>query len=76
MNLSSEQRAAGKAKFQSTVGLNRRDFLKGGIVAGAVSGAGLGAMYFGYEKTVSSPLRGRFYRHGRRRQRAAQCDHA
>ncbi len=57
MNPTPEQKATGKTKFQSTVGMNRRDFLKGGIAAGAVSGAGLGAMYFGYEKSVSSPLR-------------------
>ncbi len=56
-NLSKEQKDAGKAKFYETVGMNRRDFLKGGLLAGAVSGAGLGAMYFGYEKALSSPLR-------------------
>ena len=57
MNPTPEQKATGKSSFQSAVGMHRRDFLKQGIAAGAVSGAGLGAMYFGYEKTLSSPLR-------------------
>jgi len=57
MNLTPDQRASGKEKFHESIGMNRRDFLKGGLLAGAVSGAGLGAMYFGYEKSVASPLR-------------------
>jgi predicted dehydrogenase len=57
MHLKPEDVAVGKANFQSAIGFTRRDFLKGGIAAGAVSGAGLGAMYFGYEKSVGNPLR-------------------
>ncbi|HWC90097.1 MAG TPA: Gfo/Idh/MocA family oxidoreductase [Pirellulales bacterium] len=59
MNLTPEQKAVGKENFQSAIGsqYTRRDFLKGGIAAGAVSGAGLGAMYFGYEKSIGDPLR-------------------
>lgn len=57
MNLTPEQKAAGKSSFHRDIGVNRREFLMGGIAAGAVSGAGLGAMYFGYEKSLSSPLR-------------------
>ncbi len=57
MNPTPEQKATARSKFHSAVGMNRRDFLMQGIAAGAVSGAGLGAMYFGYEKTLSSPLR-------------------
>jgi predicted dehydrogenase len=38
-------------------GVSRRDFIKGGVVAGVVVGGGLGAFYFGYEKAVGCPLR-------------------
>jgi predicted dehydrogenase len=38
-------------------GVSRRDFIVGGVAAGAVVGGGLGAFYFGYEKAVGSPLR-------------------
>lgn len=58
--LSSEQREVGKHNYYSAVGsyydVNRRDFLRGIVSAGAVSGAGLGAMYFGYGK-VADPVR-------------------
>ncbi len=58
--LSSEQREVGKHNYYSAVGsyydVNRRDFLRGIVSAGAVSGAGLGAMYFGYGK-VTDPVR-------------------
>jgi predicted dehydrogenase len=59
MNLSPEDKSIGKDNFHAAIGspLTRRDFLKGGIAAGAVSGAGLGAMYFGYEKSIGDPLR-------------------
>ncbi len=59
MNLTPEQKAIGKGNFQAAIGseYTRRDFLKGGIAAGVVSGAGLGAMYFGYEKSIGDPLR-------------------
>ncbi len=58
--LSSEQRDVGEHNYYSAVGsyydVNRRDFLRGIVAAGAVSGAGLGAMYFGYGK-VNDPVR-------------------
>ncbi len=57
MYLSPEEKAVGQTNFQGAIGVNRRDFLKTGIAAGAVSGAGLGAMYFGYEKSIGNPLR-------------------
>ena len=57
MYLSPEEKAVGQGNFQSAIGVTRRDFLKTGIAAGAVSGAGLGAMYFGYEAAVHNPLR-------------------
>jgi predicted dehydrogenase len=54
--LSPEQREVGQANFHEAVGFTRRDFLQGVIGAGAVSGAGLGAMYFGYSG-ISNPVR-------------------
>ena len=57
MYLSPEEKAVGQQNFQNVLGVTRRDFLKTGIAAGAVSGAGLGAMYFGYEAAVANPLR-------------------
>jgi len=50
--LTPQEKAVGKANFQTAIGsdLTRRDFLMGGIAAGVVSGAGLGAFYFGYNK--------------------------
>ena len=58
--LSSEQREVGQHNYYSAVGsyydVNRRDFLRGIVAAGAVSGAGLGAAYFGYGK-VNDPVR-------------------
>ncbi|MBI3839811.1 MAG: Gfo/Idh/MocA family oxidoreductase [Planctomycetia bacterium] len=57
MYLSPEEKTVGQGNFQNAIGVTRRDFLKSGIVAGAVSGAGLGAMYFGYAASVANPLR-------------------
>ncbi|MGB7327377.1 MAG: Gfo/Idh/MocA family oxidoreductase [Rubripirellula sp.] len=58
--LSADQRAVGEHNYYSAVGsyydVNRRDFLRGIVSAGAVSGAGLGAAYFGYGK-VNDPVR-------------------
>ncbi len=58
--LSSEQREVGQANYYEAVGsyydVNRRDFLRGIVSAGAVSGTGLGAAYFGYNK-VDDPVR-------------------
>ena len=56
MNLKPEELAVGKENFNEALGVNRRDFLKGVVAAGAVSGVGLGAMYFGYSK-VKDPVR-------------------
>ncbi|MHB0956144.1 MAG: Gfo/Idh/MocA family oxidoreductase [Pirellulaceae bacterium] len=68
MNLTSEETKVGqdnyhealgvmdKSNYTDPRGVSRRDFLKGVVAAGAVSGAGLGAMYFGYSK-VADPVR-------------------
>lgn len=50
--LTAEEKATGKQNFQGAIGsdLTRREFLMGGLAAGAVSGAGLGAYYFSYGK--------------------------
>ncbi len=65
MNLSPEERQAGKQNFQAAAHnemlsgseVDRREFLKGGLVAGAVAGGSLGAFYFGYEAAVANPVR-------------------
>jgi predicted dehydrogenase len=57
MNLTPEQKQIGKDNFDEVVGETRRDFLKKGIAAGVVSGAGLGSMYFGYGAEIKDPIR-------------------
>lgn len=57
MNLTPEQKVVGKGNFHSTIGFTRREFLGGVAAAGAISGAGMGAMYFGYERSIGDPLR-------------------
>ncbi len=54
--LSEKDRTVGKDNFDEAVGFTRREFMQGVVAAGAVSGGGLGAMYFGYEK-VKNPVR-------------------
>jgi predicted dehydrogenase len=46
-----------QAQKPASPDVSRRDLLKGGLLAGAVSGAGLGAFYFGYEKSLHRPVR-------------------
>lgn len=55
--LTPEERARGRANFNAAISseFTRRDFLLGSLAAGVVSGAGLGAFYFGYGK-MSNPL--------------------
>jgi len=59
MNLTPEQRAIGRDNFHAAIGSEetRRDFLKKAMLAGVVSGGGLGGMYYGYSQTVPSPVR-------------------
>ncbi len=54
--LTAEQKQVGQDNYYEAVGVTRRDFIKGVAATGAVSGAGLGAMYFGYG-TVKDPVR-------------------
>ncbi|QDV26278.1 Gfo/Idh/MocA family protein [Aureliella helgolandensis] len=54
--LTPEQKQVGQDNFNEAVGVTRRDFIKGVAASGAVSGAGLGAMYFGYGN-VTDPVR-------------------
>ena len=54
--LSPEDRTTGRNNFDEAVGFTRREFMQGIVGAGAVSGGGLGAMYFGYQK-VGDPVR-------------------
>ena len=58
--LSPDQRDVGQSNYYSAVDsyydVNRRDFLRGIVATGAVSGAGLGAAYFGYGK-IQDPVR-------------------
>lgn len=49
-SLTPEERTVGIQNYYEAVGVSRRDFLKGVVAAGAVSGGGLGALYFGYQK--------------------------
>lgn len=58
--LSADERAVGTRNYYNAVGeivpMTRRDLLKGIVATGAVSGGGLGAMYFGYDK-IADPVR-------------------
>lgn len=62
MNLTPEQKEVGKSNFYEAltaydeVRTDRRDFLKSVVGAGVVSGAGLGAMWYGYGKPMN-PVR-------------------
>src|SRR5829696_9053584 len=56
MPLTAEQRETGRDNYYEAIGVTRRDFIKGVAAAGVVSGAGLGAMYFGYGN-ISDPVR-------------------
>lgn len=66
MNLTPEEEQIGRENYYEAVGayhafgpdVDRRHFLKTAIGSGLVTGAGLGAMYFGYDKKpIGSPVR-------------------
>jgi predicted dehydrogenase len=40
-----------------TPDVSRRDFLKAGLAAGALTGVGLGGFYFGYNSAIGAPVR-------------------
>lgn len=55
-NLSPEEKQVGRDNYYEATGVSRRDFLKGIATTGVVTGAGLGAAYFGYSN-VANPVR-------------------
>lgn len=59
MNLTPEEKRIGAENFHGAIGseLTRREFLLGSLTAGAVSGAGLGAFYFNYSRSLGDPVR-------------------
>ncbi|MFH1921262.1 MAG: Gfo/Idh/MocA family oxidoreductase [Planctomycetota bacterium] len=59
MDLTPEEKAVGKENFQAAIGspLLRREFLQEGTRQDIASGRGLGAYYFGYDKTLAEPIR-------------------
>jgi predicted dehydrogenase len=57
MNLTEQQKWIGKENFADAIAVTRRDFLTGTVAAGVAAGAGLGSLYFGYGKSVGTPLR-------------------
>ncbi|MFN5757007.1 MAG: Gfo/Idh/MocA family protein [Planctomycetia bacterium] len=57
MNLTESEKWIGKENFDDAISITRRDFLTGTVAAGLATGAGLGSIYFGYGKSVGSPLR-------------------
>ncbi len=59
MYLSPEDKAVGKENFYAAIGSKpvRRELLKKAIKSEAVSGRGLGSLYFGYGDSVPKPVR-------------------
>ena len=59
MNLSPEERTIGKENFNAAIGseLTRANSSNAASPPAAVSGAGLGGLYFGYEKMNGDPVR-------------------
>jgi predicted dehydrogenase len=60
IDLTPEQRKVGEQNFQKAVdklGLSRRDFLKGSLVAAGAVGGSAAAVYFGYKTVSGRPVR-------------------
>ena len=55
-NLSPEENQVGRDNYDEATGVSRRDFMKGIVTTGVVTGAGLGGAYFGYSR-VENPVR-------------------
>src|SRR5262245_60796509 len=60
IDMTPEQRTVGAANFKKAVehlGLNRRDFLKAGIVGAGALGGSAAAVYFGYKSLQGNPVK-------------------
>src|SRR5262249_57884173 len=60
IDLKPEERTAGEANFKKAtehLGLNRRDFLKAGILGAGAVGGSAAAMWFGYQSLQGKPVR-------------------
>jgi predicted dehydrogenase len=60
IDMTPEQRAVGEANFKKAadhLGLNRRDFLKGGLLGVGAAAGSAAAVYFGYQLTKGNPVR-------------------
>ncbi len=60
IDMTPEQRAAGEANFKKTVehlGLNRRDFLKAGVLGAGAVGGSAAAVWFGYQSVQGKPVK-------------------
>ena len=58
IDLTPEQRAVGEENFKTTVeklGLNRRDFIKAGILGAGALGGSAAAVWFGYQSLQGKP---------------------
>jgi predicted dehydrogenase len=60
IDMTPEQRTAGEANFKKVVdhlGVNRRDFLKTGVLGAGAVGGTAAAMYFGYQSVQGNPVK-------------------
>jgi predicted dehydrogenase len=60
IDMTPEQRAVGEANFKKAVehlGLNRRDFLKAGVLGAGALGGSAAAVYFGYQSIQGDPVK-------------------
>src|SRR5262245_24347394 len=60
IDLTPEQRTVGEKNFKkavNTLGVNRRDFLKGSLAAAGAVGGTAAAVYFGYKSVAGRPVR-------------------
>ncbi len=60
IDLTPEQRAAGEANFKNVtehLGLNRRDFLKAGVLGAGAVGGSAAAVWFGYQSLQGKPVK-------------------